>query len=108
MRPPAERLGERLAGIAVTAPAIPVLHNVTADRVDGPGAIREILARQLYSPVRWVETVQRMRSEGVRLCVECGPGKVLAGLGKRIERDMECVAVYDPAGLAVALEAANA
>ena len=108
MRPPAERLGERLAGVAVTAPAIPVLHNVTADRVDGPGAIREILARQLYSPVRWVETVQRMRSEGVRLCVECGPGKVLAGLGKRIERDMECIAVYDPAGLAAALEAANA
>jgi [acyl-carrier-protein] S-malonyltransferase len=108
MRPAAERLGERLAGVAVGTPAIPVLHNVTADRVDGPVAIRDILARQLYSPVRWVDTVQRMRAEGVRTCVECGPGKVLAGLGKRIEKDMECLAVYDPPGLAAALEATNA
>jgi [acyl-carrier-protein] S-malonyltransferase len=108
MRPAAERLSERLAGISVRAPAIPVLHNVNADRVDGPAAIREILARQLYSPVRWVDTVRRMHAEGVRTCVECGPGKVLAGLGKRIAKEMECLAVYDPAGLAAALEAANA
>jgi [acyl-carrier-protein] S-malonyltransferase len=108
MRPAAERLSERLSGVLVSAPAIPVLHNVTADRVDGPAALREILARQLYSPVRWVDTVQRMRAEGVRTCVECGPGKVLAGLGKRIEKDMGCLAVYDPAGLAAALEATNA
>jgi [acyl-carrier-protein] S-malonyltransferase len=108
MRPAAERLAQRLAATAVRLPVIPVLHN--ADVAVAPTAddVRDRLARQLHSPVRWVDTVQRLASEGVTLVVEGGPGKVLAGLNKRIDRNLESVAVYDPATLGAALEASHA
>jgi len=70
-----------------------------------PDAIRDALVRQLHSPVRWVDTIRKMQSEGVETLVECGPGKVLVGLNKRIERRMPALPVYDPDTLAAALEA---
>jgi [acyl-carrier-protein] S-malonyltransferase len=108
MRPAAEQLALRLAAATVRVPATPVLHNVDVSVAQTADAVRDRLARQLHSPVRWVETVQRLVAEGVTLVVEAGPGKVLAGLTKRIDKNLESVAVFDPAGLAAALEAAHA
>lgn len=105
MRPAAERLAVTLAAITLEAPRIPVLHNVTVDAVADPAAIRERLVRQLYSPVRWVETVRCLADQGVGLLLEAGPGKVLTGLTKRIDDRLEALAVLDPKGLALALEA---
>ena len=107
MRPAAERLAVILAAITLEAPRIPVLHNVTVDAVADPTAIRERLVRQLYSPVRWVETVRCLADQGVGLLLEAGPGKVLTGLTKRIDDRLEALAVLDPKGLALALEATN-
>ncbi len=107
MRPAAERLAVALAAIPLAAPRIPVLHNVTVDAVADPAAIRDRLVRQLYSPVRWVETAAVSGGPGVELLLEAGPGKVLAGLTKRIDDRLEALAVLDPKGLALALEATN-
>lgn len=104
MRGAAERLAERLAEVAIQPPAIPILHNATLEQTADPERIRALLALQLHQPVRWVETVQAMRAAGIRLQVEAGPGKVLAGLGKRIVKDMRTWPVCDPAGLEQALE----
>jgi len=103
MQPAADRLAERLAAIEVKTPSIPVLNNVDVAAASDPAAIRDALVRQLYSPVRWVETIRRMRADGVDKLVECGPGKVLAGLNKRIEKDMATSAIVDAASLAQAL-----
>lgn len=103
MQPAAGRLAERLDGIALQMPGIPVLHNVdvaVAGDVDG---LRTALARQLYSPVRWVETIEKMAADGVTRLVECGPGKVLAGLNKRIVKEMRVLALVDDASLVEAL-----
>ncbi len=105
MRPAAERLAAILEDIPVQAPAIPVINNVDVAMPTDPDAIRDALVRQLHSPVRWVETIRRMQSEGVDTLVESGPGKVLAGLNKRIERRMPALPVYDPDTLNAALEA---
>lgn len=107
MRPAAERLAVALAAIPLAAPRIPVPHNVTVDAVADPAAIRDRLVRQLYSPVRWVETVRCLADQGVGLLLEAGPGKVLTGLTKRIDDRLEALAVLDPKGLALALEATN-
>ncbi len=107
MRPAAERLAATLAAITLKAPRIPVLHNVTVDAVVDPAAIRDRLVRQLYSPVRWVETVRCLADQGVGLLLEAGPGKVLTGLTKRIDDRLEALAVLDPKGLALALEVTN-
>lgn len=85
MRPAAEQLATALEKIAIQSPQIPVLHNADVAAYSNPDQIRDALARQLYSPVRWVETVQAMANDGVTLAAECGPGKVLAGLTKRID-----------------------
>jgi len=103
MKPAADKLAERLAGITINAPKIPVINNVDVSKATDGDAIRDALVRQLYSPVRWVETIQAMDGEGVDTLVECGPGKVLAGLNKRIVKGMKASAVYDPAGLESAL-----
>jgi [acyl-carrier-protein] S-malonyltransferase len=108
MRPAAARLAERLAAVDIRLPRIPVLHNVDVAAADSPEAIRDRLARQLHSPVRWVETLQRMAADGVGLVVECGPGKVLSGLVKRIDKTLEAAAVFDPASLAATLETVHA
>ncbi len=85
MRPAAEALAEALAETAIAAPQIPVLHNADVVGYDNVDRIRDALARQLYSPVRWVETIVRMADDGVTRIGECGPGKVLTGLIKRID-----------------------
>lgn len=104
MQPAAEKLLAALAGIEVRSPAVPVLHNADVDGHADPAAIRDALARQLYSPVRWVETIQAMAAGGVELIAECGPGKVLAGLNKRIVDGVTGVALADAAALADTLE----
>lgn len=103
MKPAAEKLAERLAAITIASPAIPVINNVDVSKADSADAIRDALVRQLYSPVRWVETIQAMEGEGVDTLVECGPGKVLVGLNKRIVRGMTALPLFDPAGLEKAL-----
>lgn len=103
MQPAADKLAGVLAGIDVQAPQIPVINNVDVATPDDPAAIREALVRQLYNPVRWVETIQKMAADGVDRVIECGPGKVLAGLNKRIDKTMTAEAVLDPASLDVAL-----
>lgn len=103
MRPASQRLAERLADLRVSAPHTPVLHNVDASTAMDADDIRERLVRQLYNPVLWVDTVQAMAVQGVTTLVECGPGKVLAGLARRIDRSLEGRPVYDPATLEKAL-----
>jgi len=103
MKPASERLAERLQTVTVRAPKIPVLHNVDVQTTQDPDAIRDRLVRQLYSPVRWVETVQALKAAGVTTTVECGPGRVLAGLNRRIDKELSAPAVYDPASLDQAL-----
>lgn len=107
MRPAADLLAERLAGVAVVAPRIPVVHNVSVETAADPDAIRALLVRQLHSPVRWVETVRRFADDGAVLALEAGPGKVLTGLGKRIAPELSTLPVYDPATLESALEASR-
>jgi [acyl-carrier-protein] S-malonyltransferase len=104
MRPAAERLSERLAGVAISAPGIPVLHNVNVEAAGDADAIRQLLTAQLYSPVRWVETVRRMAADGIETLYEAGPGKVLAGLTKRIDKSLKGVGVFDPDSLQRAME----
>ena len=103
MRPAAERLRERLAGVEIGAPNIPVINNVDVARATDPEAIRDALVRQLHNPVRWVETVVGLAEEGVTELVEAGPGKVLAGLTKRIDKRVKAWPVQDCAGLDAAL-----
>ncbi|MDH5435646.1 MAG: ACP S-malonyltransferase [Gammaproteobacteria bacterium] len=103
MKPAAERLAQRLNEITINSPSIPVINNVDVAICDNADAIREALTKQLYSPVRWVETIQKMHADGVDNLIECGPGKVLTGLNKRIEKTMNVFPVYDPESLATAL-----
>lgn len=107
MSPAAERMRERLAGIEIKTPLIPVLHNAHVATETDPDAIREALISQLASPVRWVETVQKMAADGVTQAIECGPGKVLVGLNKRIAKEINTLPVYDGETLGAALEAVN-
>jgi len=104
MKPAAEKMAERLAGITLNTPVIPVIHNYSVTAETDADAIRNALVAQIEQPVRWVETIQKMAADGVNKLVECGPGKVLVGLNKRIEKDMETWAVYDPDTMAAALE----
>src|SRR5487761_1033270 len=105
MKPAAEQLAGRLAGVNFQPAAIPIIHNVDVAAHAGADAIREVLKAQLYSPVRWVETVQHLARQGVTTLVELGPGGVLVGLGKRIDKSLDTYPVYDPAGLDAALAA---
>jgi len=99
----AEKLRAYLENISVQAPAIPVLHNADVESYDDGAAIRDALVRQLYSPVRWVETVQAFGAAGITRNAECAPGKVLAGLNKRIDRDQQVLALNDGEALKQAL-----
>lgn len=103
MKPAAEQLAQRLQSINLRKPQIPVINNVDVATPDAADAIRDALVRQLYNPVRWVETVQRMVNEGVTQLIECGPGKVLVGLNKRISKDMTAHALVDTASVDNAL-----
>jgi [acyl-carrier-protein] S-malonyltransferase len=99
MRPAAERLRERLAHTSVLEPAIPVINNVDVTMERIPARIREALVRQLYNPVRWVESVVALAGRGVQQMVECGPGSVLAGLNRRIAPEPKTVAPKDAGAL---------
>jgi len=105
MQPAADKLLAHLQTVAIAAPQIPVLHNTDVQSHAEPDAIRAALARQLHTPVRWVETVRALKAAGVERVVECGPGKVLAGLNKRIDDSLPAVALLDEASLAAALNA---
>ena len=108
MKPAADELAAMLADIEVRVPEIPVLHNVDVAEAADADAIRDKLVKQLYQPVRWVETIQAMKGRGAELFLEPGPGKVLTGLGKRIDKTLTFLPVLDPASLDKALEACNA
>lgn len=103
MQPAAVQLREVLERTAIKAPAVPVINNVDVAAPTDPAAVRDALVRQLYSPVRWVESVQYLRSTGARTLIECGPGKVLAGLCKRIDRELEIYSIGEPSALDAAL-----
>ena len=110
MRPAAERLRERLARSTLAAPQCRFLSSVDATEYRDPEAIRDLLYRQLASPVRWVAAVQALVGLGATRFVECGPGKVLAGLHRRIDKTpgVEATALEDPAALEAALTAGGA
>lgn len=100
MKPAAEKLRAALAETALAAPQIPVLNNIDVAVQQEADAIRDALYRQAFGPVRWVECVQALKARGITHLVECGPGKVLAGLTKRIDGELVGAALYDPATLA--------
>jgi [acyl-carrier-protein] S-malonyltransferase len=103
MLPAAEQLLAHLQGITISAPSIPVLHNTDVQSHADADAIRAALAKQLHTPVRWVETIQALKAAGIERVIECGPGKVLAGLNKRIDDSLPAVALVDEASLQAAL-----
>lgn len=105
MRPAAARLAERFDLLELRTPAIPVIHNVDVSSHTQPADIRKLLMAQLYSPVRWVETMEFLVQQGVTRLVEFGPGRVLTGLAKRIDRNLAAYPVYDSATLGAALAA---
>ncbi len=99
MQPAAEALRERLVSVKLAAPTIPVVNNIDVASPVDADAIRDALYRQAFGPVRWVEVVLALRARGVSHIVECGPGKVLAGMVKRIDAEAVSGAVFDPASL---------
>ncbi len=104
MKPAAERLAALLQTVVLKTPEVPVINNADVAVCVEADKIRDALVRQLYNPVRWVETIRAMADVGVTNLVECGPGKVLVGLNKRIERDMTALPVFDPVTLDEALQ----
>ncbi len=104
MLPAAERLEEALSSITLHAGRIPVIQNVDVKAHGNTAAVANALTRQLWQPVRWSETIQQLTSQGVEKFVECGPGKVLAGLNRRICRGSEITALADAAAINASLE----
>jgi len=100
MKPAAERLREKLATVTFAAPQIPLVNNIDVAVQTDADKIREALYRQAFGPVRWVECVQAIKARGVTRLVECGPGKVLAGMTKRIDAELTGLPLFDPASLA--------
>lgn len=103
MEPARERLVAKLAGVNLSPPAFPVIHNADNRSHDDPLAIREALAQQLTEPVRWVGSVSALRARGAGVLLEPGPGRILTGLNKRIDRNLKTLAVHDSASLDKAL-----
>ena len=99
MKPAAERLKAMLAATSFAVPAVPVVNNIDVKAESDVQMIRDALYRQAFGPVRWVETVQALKARGLQYVFECGPGKVLAGMVKRIDAELTSAAVYDPASL---------
>src|SRR2546428_164995 len=103
MSPVQPKLAEVLGGIHIRQPNAPVIANATADPNADPARIVSLLLTQVTAPVRWVETIQKMVMHGVDTVIELGPGKVLTGLARRIDKGLRAHAVEDPAGLTVVL-----
>lgn len=99
MKPAADKLRERLEQISMLSPQLPVINNIDVAIESDPERIRDALVRQAFGPVRWVECVQAIKARGVSTVVECGPGKVLAGMVKRIDAEMTGLPLFDPASL---------
>ena len=108
MRPAAEQLKRRLTSISMSVPIVPVLQNADVMAFSDAAQIKSALVEQLYRPVRWIETVQKLAAEGATALVECVPGKVLTGLNKRIDTNLNCLAINDRAGLEAAIAALGA
>jgi [acyl-carrier-protein] S-malonyltransferase len=104
MKPAAEALRDKLASVAISAPRFAVVNNIDVAAQTEPDAIRDALYRQAFGPVRWVEVTLALRARGLAYILECGPGKVLAGLVKRIDGEIKSTTVLDPASLAQAKE----
>lgn len=102
MRPAGERLAEAIAEINIAAPEVPVVHNVQAALEPDPAQIRKLLVEQIYSPVKWTGCVQTIIASGVTNIVECGPGKVLSGLNRRIDKSLRSFSLEEPGGLQAA------
>lgn len=107
MQAAADRLDEFMQDIALATPNIHTIHNVDVESHTAPEVIRNALKEQLYKPVRWVESIELMHNKGVTRFIECGPGKVLTGVDKRIAKDAEHLAIYDPETLNKVLEKLN-
>lgn len=107
MKPAADRLAKDLAGVTFHAPQIPVVQNVHAAIESDPERIRDLMVEQIYSPVRWVDCVKLLLSKGVETTVECGPGKVLCGLNKRIDKSLQLLSTDTPESLEEAAQAAS-
>lgn len=105
MAPAAERFRSRLEEVEFTTPAVPVVANIGVVPHGEPNSIRDRLVRQLHSPVPWTATIRRLAESGIDAVLEPGPGRVLAGLNRRVDRSMKACAVFDPASLDAALEA---
>ncbi|WP_026959018.1 ACP S-malonyltransferase [Aliagarivorans taiwanensis] len=103
MKPAADELAAYIEGIEFQAPSLPVINNVDVTAAESGTEIKGALIRQLYSPVRWTETVEAMVEQGVETLVECGPGKVLTGLAKRIHKPLQAIAINDSASVKAAL-----
>ncbi len=108
LKPAGDRLRTALEALALRSPQIPLVNNVDVAIKAEPFEIKDALVRQAYSPVRWVEVVQKMKSEGVDTVIEFGPGKVLTGLVARIDKEIKAYSVFDPASLQTTLEAIRA
>ncbi|WP_343633779.1 ACP S-malonyltransferase [Roseateles sp.] len=102
MKPAADRLREKLAAVQFQPAAFPVINNIDVAVTDDAQALRDALYRQAFGPVRWVEVVQALKARGLTTLLECGPGKVLAGMAKRIDGELVSATVLDPASLAEA------
>ena len=96
MKPAGEKLAEAIATIAISSPTIPVVHNVHAQTESDPERIRALLVEQIYSPVQWTRCVGAMVADGASNMVECGPGKVLSGLNRRIEKSLQSYSLEQP------------
>lgn len=107
MQSAADRLDEFMQDIALATPKMHTIHNVDVESHTAPEVIRNALKEQLYKPVRWVESIELMHNKGVTRFIECGPGKVLTGVDKRIAKDAEHLAIYDPETLNKVLEKLN-
>ena len=105
MRPAGERLADVVAGISISSPKVPVVHNVHAAPEQDPQRIRELLVEQIYSPVQWTRCVETIVNSGAINMVECGPGKVLSGLGRRIDKSLQCFSLEEPDDLLATLAA---
>jgi len=99
MKPAAERLQAQLAATPFAAPLIPVVNNIDVAVVTEADALRDALYRQAFGPVRWVETIQALKARGLTHVIECGPGKVLSGMVKRIDAELTSTTIFDPASL---------
>jgi [acyl-carrier-protein] S-malonyltransferase len=108
MQPAAQQLEQYLAGVEIGPPQVPVIQNADVQAFPTAAQIRAALVAQLYRPVRWIETIEKMAAEGAAVIVECVPGKVLTGLNKRIAPDVECCFVNDVASLEAAIAACAA